>query len=47
MAYSNLDFYFKSIKSIPLLTKQQEIELAKKIELGDLKAKNLMVKSIY
>jgi len=42
---SNLDMYFKSLSKIPLLTKSQEIELAKKIELGDAEARKLMVKS--
>jgi RNA polymerase primary sigma factor len=37
--------YFKSIRKIPLLTKQQEIELAKKIEKGDQAAKNKMIES--
>lgn len=40
-----LQQYFKDIKKIPLLTKQQEVELAKKIELGDRSAKNIMIKS--
>ena len=42
---SNLDVYFKNLSKIPLLTKSQEIELAKKIELGDSEARKLMVKS--
>lgn len=37
--------YFKSIRKIPLLTKQQEIELAKRIEKGDNLAKKKMIES--
>jgi len=40
-----LNQYFNDIKKIPLLTKQQEIELAKRIEAGDRKAKNIMIES--
>lgn len=40
-----LNQYFKDIKKIPLLTKSQEIELAKRIEAGDRKAKNIMIES--
>ena len=40
-----LENYFKSIKKIPLLTKQEEINLAKRIEKGDTKAKQLMIQS--
>lgn len=42
---NNIEYYFKSIKNIPLLTAQQEIDLAKKIELGDQKAKKKMIES--
>ena len=37
--------YLKDIKSIPLLTAKQEIELAKKIRKGDVKAKRQMTLS--
>ena len=44
--YSNiLDEYFKQISKKPLLTKAQEVELAKKIEKGDKEAKKLMIES--
>ena len=42
---SNLDTYFKRLSKIPLLTKQQEIELAKRIEKGDPEARKIMVRS--
>jgi RNA polymerase primary sigma factor len=42
---STLDMYFKSIKNIPLLTKEQEVELAKRIEKGDKRAKDKMIES--
>ena len=42
---STLDMYFKSIKDIPLLTKEQEVELAKRIEAGDKRAKDKMIES--
>ena len=45
MNKSSLDMYFKSIKKFPLLTKQQEVELAKKIEKGDIEAKKIMIQS--
>ena len=37
--------YLKDIKSIPLLTAKQEIEIATRIQRGDLKAKRLMTVS--
>ena len=46
MSYSNtIDQYFKSVSKIPLLTKQEEIFLAKRIEQGDLNAKKKMIES--
>lgn len=42
---STISNYFKSIRKIPLLTKQQEIELAKRIEKGDKKARKIMIES--
>ncbi len=40
-----LEKYFNDIKSIPLLTKSQEIDLAKRIEMGDVQAKKQMIRS--
>jgi len=37
--------YFKDIKKIPLLTAEEEIELANRIKQGDQKAKEKMIKS--
>ncbi len=37
--------YLKEIRSIPLLTAEQEIETAKKIESGEVLAKEIMIKS--
>ena len=45
MRNSSINKYMKSISKIPLLTKQQEVELAKRIELGDIKAKQKMIES--
>ena len=42
---NTIEKYFKDIKQIPLLTRQQEVELAKKIELGDMNAKKIMIQS--
>tara|TARA_Y100000389_G_C17436070_1_gene505612 strand:- start:1131 stop:1877 length:747 start_codon:yes stop_codon:yes gene_type:complete len=42
---TSISNYFKSIRNIPLLSKQEEIELAKKIEKGDIAAKQKMVES--
>jgi len=41
---SSLDMYFKNVKK-PLLTRQEEIELAKKIEIGDAAARERMIQS--
>ena len=43
--HSNLDTYFKSVGSRPLLTRQQEVDLAKKIEQGDSYARQVMIES--
>lgn len=40
-----LALYLKDIKNIPLLTHEEEVELAKKAQKGDEKAKNKLVKS--
>lgn len=40
-----IDSYMKLLKKKPLLTKDQEIELAKKIEKGDESAKKIMIES--
>ena len=45
MYTNNLDQYFKSVANHSLLTREQEVELAKKIEKGDIEAKKLMIKS--
>jgi RNA polymerase primary sigma factor len=37
--------YFKDIKKIPLLSAEEEIDLANRIKLGDNKAKDMMIKS--
>ncbi len=42
---NSLSTYFKSIKKFPLLTKQQEVDLAKRIEKGDQEAKRIMIQS--
>ncbi len=42
---SNLKSYFKQVASHPLLTKEQEVELAKRIEKGDKVAKQIMIQS--
>lgn len=41
----NLTFYFNKIDKMPLLTPIQEREVAKKITLGDVKARELMIES--
>lgn len=40
-----LGLYLKDIKNIPLLTHEEEVELAKKAQKGDEQAKNKLVKS--
>jgi len=40
---SSLDIYMKQISGIDLLTVQDEIDLAKKIEHGDEEARNTMI----
>jgi len=42
---TNLDSYFKSVGSHTLLTREQEVSLAKRIEAGDLDAKRIMIES--
>ena len=42
---SNLDTYFKSVGNRPLLTREQEVDLAKKIENGDNYARQVMIES--
>ena len=42
---TNMKQYFKEIKSYKLLTHEEEIELAKKIEKGDKKALDKLVKA--
>jgi RNA polymerase primary sigma factor len=45
MYNSNLDSYFKQIGRTPLLTRAEEVELAKKIEAGDQRARAKMIES--
>ena len=40
---SSLDIYLKQISSIPLITVEEEVELAKKIEKGDERAREKMI----
>lgn len=39
-----MQLYFKQIEHIPLLTPEQEIELARRVRAGDVEARNEMVK---
>ena len=41
----DLQSYFKKIGETPLLTKEEEVELSKKIEAGDLKARSRMIRA--
>jgi RNA polymerase primary sigma factor len=41
----SLQLFLKDVGKVPLLTARQEVELAKKIELGDLEAKRKMVEA--
>ncbi len=41
----SLQLFLKDVGRVPLLTARQEVELAKKIELGDLEAKRKMVEA--
>ena len=45
MYESNLDSYFKSAARHKLLTREQEVELAKRIEAGDNNARKIMIES--
>ncbi len=45
MYSSNLESYFKSASKYDLLTKEEEIELAKRIEAGDNRAREKMINS--
>ena len=45
MYNENLDSYFKQIGKTPLLTKAEEIELAKRIEKGDQRAREKMIEA--
>lgn len=42
---SSLDIFLREARKIPLLTAEQEVELAKRIEKGDLEAKRKMIES--
>jgi RNA polymerase primary sigma factor len=42
---SNLDTYFKNVGRHTLLTREEEVSLAKRIEAGDLEARNIMIQS--
>lgn len=41
----NLQTFFKSVGKTPLLSKEEEIELSKRIEAGDLKARSHMIRA--
>ena len=43
---TSLEMYFRDIKRhTKLLTREQEVELAKRIEAGDLRARRIMIES--
>ena len=42
---SNLDVYFKDVGRYALLTREEEVKLAQRIEQGDQKARQLMIES--
>ena len=43
---SSLELYFRDIKRhTKLLTREQEVELAKRIEAGDMRARRIMIES--
>lgn len=42
---SNLDLYFKDVGRFALLTREEEVSLAKRIEQGDQEARQLMIQS--
>ena len=42
---SNLDMYFKDVGARKLLTREEEVSLAKRIELGDSEARKIMIES--
>ncbi len=42
---SMLQVYFKQLSKVPLLTKEQEVELSKKIEVGDRRSRDHMVQA--
>lgn len=45
MYNQNLDSYFKSAAKTALLTREEEVELAKRIEAGDMRARDHMIKA--
>ena len=40
-----LDLFMRDIRRYPLLTKQEEVDLARRVEQGDLEAKERMINS--